>query len=84
MEYKLVEIVPDGTGWRVQCSNVPGDRAAEKTKPSTLGFYYYPDGVSDRVAFEALRDKISADIQSRISALEKKLSELHKLKMPEE
>lgn len=73
MKYNLLEIRKFGDAWNCFHKEDDRDRVKENTKPSPLGFYYYPQTMGFKKAFEKLK-------ACMIKAHEKEIKKLQKSK----
>jgi len=76
MKYKTVKLTPSGDKWLVTWSESNMERVKTKTKPHPLGFYHYPETMSDQEALKALVNCMLKAHTEEISRLNKSLSVL--------
>lgn len=57
------------------------ERKKGKTKPSNLGFYYFPSTMDKQVAFKELKDHLIKLTKKEIIKLQNRIEELQDLKL---
>ena len=86
MKYKTVRIQPYGLsgnkwGYKInRCNHVSPDYV---TKPDPLGFYTYPETMSDKEAFQRLKRLLIMNHNSEISRITMSRNELLRLEFKE-
>jgi hypothetical protein len=85
MKYKTVTIKPEGhknkAKWVSRFWEIAGDREElTKLEPHPMGFFHYPETMSDEEAFVSLKDKMIKAHRKEIDSLQKSLTKLILLK----
>ena len=81
MNYKTITIKRcDHTGtWKINIEHDPRDRVLRKTEPHWLGFYHYPETISDSKAFKKLKDYLLQRERDALELVQMKIAELEAL-----
>lgn len=84
MRYKTVTIRRNdinGT-WNVTFEHDKKDRELTETSPHWLGFYHYPETMSDKDAFEKLKNYLISRETQALALVQEKIGELEALSLP--
>jgi hypothetical protein len=82
MKYKTVQIRPTLKNiWEVVFLKTDGTERMGTSIPNALGFYHYPETLSDKKAGEKLRKKMIDIHKEEISKLQKSLKQLESLEI---
>lgn len=80
MKFKTIKITPRGkeydTSWDVEYNNLPDECLKVLMKPNALGYYHYPENVTDEQAFNQLKHAIIFAYERHIKGLQKSLDNL--------
>lgn len=79
MKYKLIEIKPSDRKWVVRLSSVEGDREETQTVPNAMGYYYFPEEMSEVSAFAELKSVMIESHEEEIKKLQDSLLSLKRL-----
>jgi hypothetical protein len=68
--------------WTVSVYLEEGDRVETETCPNNLGFYYYPETMSDQEAFDKLKQHLINLHDAQIAEMIESRDKLSKLELP--
>lgn len=80
MKYKNVRITPENGHWIISVNTDNSDRVDRETKPSPLGYFYFPESVPESEAVLSLLECMIGKHSEELERLANSLNELQKLK----
>jgi len=80
MKYNTIKVLLNGKTWEVSCDKTSTmDRKEIETFPHDMGFYHYPETMSDEVALKKLLNSMIKRHEEEISCLTESKNGLNKL-----
>ena len=83
MKYNTITIIPYSNKYDVSINRSEEDRVETETIPSSLGFFHYPETMSDQEAFNILKEHMMEVARERMVMASNDLVALLKLKLNE-
>ena len=83
MKYKCVRIDPEigNESLKVTILEETIDRIKINTLPNDVGFYWFPETISEDVALERLKNHLIQNIKDQITRLEKEMRDISEIKL---